>query len=82
MKMLVNMNGLKNFGGKNLNYVGLSIWSRKKCGQDFINKVADGTVTFDILDLYDEAQPSGWYLTADQFSPGFDTFYHLVAYVP
>merc|ERR1719327_621593 len=68
IKMLINMNGLKNFGGKNLNYVGLSIWSRKKCGQDFIDKVADGTVSFDILDLYDEAQPSGWYLTADQFS--------------
>merc|ERR1712157_460330 len=46
----------------------MAIWSRKKCGPDFIDKVADGTVSFDILDLYDEAQLSGWYLTADQFS--------------
>merc|ERR1711935_1327977 len=52
MKMLINMNGLKNFGGNQLNYIGMSIWSRKKCGQDFIDKVADGTVQFDILDKF------------------------------
>merc|ERR1711970_1122803 len=53
MKMLINMNGLKNFGGKNLNYIGMSIWSRKKCGPDFL----------DILDKYDEGNPAGWYQT-------------------
>ena len=49
----------------------MSIWSRKKCGQDFIDKVADGTVQFDILDKFDEANPTGWYQTASQFSFGY-----------
>merc|ERR1711935_1192143 len=71
MKMLINMNGLKNFGGNQLNYIGMSIWSRKKCGQDFIDKVADGPVQFDILDKFDEANPTGWYQTASQFSFGY-----------
>lgn len=54
----------------NDHWLGMSIWSRKKCGNDFVDKVADGTIQFDILDKYDEANEAGWYQTASQFSFG------------
>ena len=31
-KILVNMNGMANFNGERADYVGLMIFSRKKCG--------------------------------------------------
>ena len=67
-KLLISLNGLTNIGGKDAAYTGFAIWSRKKCGPDFMDKVNDGTVTFDMLDTYDSANPNGWYDTAGQFS--------------
>lgn len=64
--MLINMNGLVSVGGKAAEYTGIAMWSRKKCGNDFIEAVVDGRVTFDILDKYVEANPAGFYSTASQ----------------
>merc|ERR1712157_383467 len=67
-KLMVNLNGLKALNGKEAEFVGLIMWSRKTCNQDFIDKVADGTVTFDILDKFDaDNSADSYYKTADQF---------------
>ena len=66
IKMLINMNGLSSIGGKGGEYTGIAIWSRKKCGQNFIDAINDGTVTYDVLDKYVEANPAGFYSTASQ----------------
>merc|ERR1712157_311439 len=67
-KLMVNLNGLKALNGKEAEFVGLIMWSRKTCNQDFIDKVADGTVTFDILDKFDaDNSADSYYKTTDQF---------------
>merc|ERR1712061_572775 len=46
-------------------YTGFAIFARKECGNDFMNKVADGTVTFDIYDTEAEYIPQHTYLRSD-----------------
>ena len=46
----------------NTPYYGFLIFSRKKCGNEFLSAVANGDITFDVLDKYHA------YITSHQFA--------------
>jgi len=54
-----------NTGAAQNPYTGFAVFSRKACGQDFIEKLADGTVTFDMFDSEAEYTPQGVYMRDD-----------------
>ena len=63
MNLLLRQND--EFDGADTKFTGFAIWSRKKCGQDFLNKLNSREVDFDLFDTVAEYRPQFDYLRDD-----------------
>lgn len=65
MQMNLNLKQSDEFDDADTEYTGFAIWGRKKCGQDFLDKLNSREVDFDLFDTAAEYVPQFDYMRSD-----------------